>query len=245
MPKETIMSKISDEEFAKIVESSQTLKEIAIKCGYSNNSGASSNIVKRRIQLQNLNFISHNPEKIIREDKDIFIEDSPVSQSTLRKHYFDGNYSIYKCAICGQEPFWNGKELVLTLDHINGHNKDDRLENLRWVCPNCDRQLDTFAGRNNIRDKKKNYCINCGKEILLSSTRCLDCSSKIKGLKARKVERPSKEQLKDLIRRLPFTQIGKQFNVTDNAIRKWCDEYNLPRVKKEINKYSDEEWQLI
>ena len=75
----------------------------------------------------------------MREDKDIFIEDSPVEQATLRRRYLAGNYSEYRCAICGQEPFWNGKELVLTLDHINGHNRDDRIENLRWVCPNCDR----------------------------------------------------------------------------------------------------------
>jgi len=44
---------------------------------------------------------------------------------------------------------------------------------------------------------------------------------------------------------MPFTQIGKEFNVTDNAIRKWCDKYKLPRTKKEINKYTDEEWERI
>ena len=62
--------------------------------------------------------------------------------------YIKGNYTPYKCSICGLEPFWNGKELTLTLDHINGINNDDRLENLRWVCPNCDRQLSTFSGKN-------------------------------------------------------------------------------------------------
>ena len=49
MPKETIMSKITDKEFEEIVESSFSLKEIAYKCGYSNNSGASCNIIKTRI----------------------------------------------------------------------------------------------------------------------------------------------------------------------------------------------------
>jgi hypothetical protein len=51
--------------------------------------------------------------------------------------------------------------------------------------------------------------------------------------------------LKKLIRTKPFTQIGKQFNVSDNAIRKWCDNYNLPRKVNEIKSYSDEEWELI
>jgi hypothetical protein len=51
--------------------------------------------------------------------------------------------------------------------------------------------------------------------------------------------------LKKLIRTKPFTQIGKQFNVSDNAIRKWCVSENLPTKKTEINKYSDEDWLLI
>ena len=53
--------------------------------------------------------------------------------------YLKGNYSEYKCAICGLEPIWNGKPLTLTLDHIDGDHYNDTLENLRWICPNCDR----------------------------------------------------------------------------------------------------------
>lgn len=246
MPKQTIMSKISDEEFLQIVQSSQTYKEIATRCGYSNFSGASNSIVKKRIEELGLDFKSSKPESIIREDKDIFVEDSPVDQSTLRRRYFTEKYSEYKCAICGQGPFWNGKELTLTLDHINGHNHDDRLENLRWVCPNCDRQLDTFAGRNiTIDPKEKNHCIDCGAEILQSSTRCPICANKAKGLNARKVERPSREDLKALIRVKPFLQIGKDYGVTDNAVRKWCDEYNLPRKKKDITRIKDIDWENL
>ena len=55
----------------------------------------------------------------------------------------------------------------------------------------------------------------------------------------------TREELKGLIRNKPFTQIGKQFNVTDNAIRKWCDKFNLPRKKSDIQKYSVEEWSKI
>lgn len=52
-------------------------------------------------------------------------------------------------------------------------------------------------------------------------------------------------KLKSLIRSVPFTKIGEQFKVTDNAVRKWCDKYNLPRTKKEIQKYNDQEWKLL
>lgn len=54
----------------------------------------------------------------------------------------------YKCACCGNTGEWNGRPLVLQLDHINGDNCDNRLENLRFLCPNCHSQTDTFAGRN-------------------------------------------------------------------------------------------------
>lgn len=61
----------------------------------------------------------------------------------------------------------------------------------------------------------------------------------------RKVERCNRETLKSLIRSTPFTRIAEQFGVSDNAIRKWCDYYNLPRRVKDIKLYSDEEWANI
>lgn len=55
----------------------------------------------------------------------------------------------------------------------------------------------------------------------------------------------SREELKKLIRTTSFTQIGKQYGVSDNAIRKWCDKYNLPRKVSDIKKISDKDWELI
>lgn len=86
-----------------------------------------------------------------------------------------------------------------------------------------------------------NYCMDCGIIISGSALRCKKCYE----LTRRKTERPSREELKQLIRTTPFTTIAKQFNVSDNAIRKWCDTYNLPRKSSEIKKYSDEEWEKI
>ena len=88
---------------------------------------------------------------------------------------------------------------------------------------------------------KENHCEKCGKLIRWTSTYCSECAKII----SRKTIRPSREQLKSMIRTLPFTQIANQFNVSDNAIRKWCDAENLPRKKKDINNYSDEEWKII
>ena len=95
--------------------------------------------------------------------------------------------------------------------------------------------------RNEKRITKINYCIDCGRQIDSTATRCPSCAAK-----ARRIcERPPREDLKQLIRTIPFTQIGKQFGVEDNTIRKWCKSMNLPYTKKEINSYSDQEWEEI
>lgn len=67
------------------------------------------------------------------------------SRPTLRNHYLMDN--DYECCVCGISD-WNGKELVLTLDHIDGNADNNFPSNLRLLCPNCDSQTSTFKGRN-------------------------------------------------------------------------------------------------
>lgn len=92
-----------------------------------------------------------------------------------------------------------------------------------------------------IKSHKINYCKRCGKEIYRTSEHCEECSSILQ----RKIDRPSKEELKQLIRTLPFTQIAQKYKVTDNAIRKWCIAYNLPSKKMDIKNYTEKEWELL
>jgi predicted RNA-binding Zn-ribbon protein involved in translation (DUF1610 family) len=95
---------------------------------------------------------------------EVAIRDSPYGRSCIRKRILKDNLIPYKCAICGMDPVWNGKPLSLRLDHINGINNDHRMENMRFVCPNCDSQLPTFCSKNweNLRQsgrlKSKNGC---------------------------------------------------------------------------------------
>ena len=95
-----------------------------------------------------------------------------------------------------------------------------------------------------IRSKKKHrYCCDCGIEIQTRSTRCEACYKKHR---SNSHQLPvDREELKQLIRSTPFTKIGLQFGVSDNAIRKWCDKYNLPRKAGDIKKYTDAEWELV
>lgn len=91
---------------------------------------------------------------------------------------------------------------------------------------------------NNPNPTSKYRCCDCGIKISKNSIRCNKCEAK-----HRTKEVPiSREKLKELIRTTPFTKIGEQFNVSDNAIRKWCDKYNLPRKAREIKQISEQEW---
>lgn len=145
----SLLNQKSDEEFSQIVAESFSIAECERKLGYNAYSGCVAQNIKKRIELLGLD-TSHfqNSLKSIRTPKDIFVENSTACQGVMRKYYIQGNYSEYKCDICGQEPIWNGKELTLILDHINGNNKDHRLSNLHWVCPNCNQQLDTTGSKN-------------------------------------------------------------------------------------------------
>ncbi len=72
---------------------------------------------------------------------------------TLLRHYLSQRKEPERCDISLCEFFtepleWCGQPLNLVLDHINGVNSDNRVENLRFLCPNCNSQQSTFAGRN-------------------------------------------------------------------------------------------------
>jgi hypothetical protein len=77
----------------------------------------------------------------------VFCENSAVSRNTLRKRAL-GHLLPVLCAWCGNCGEHNGESLTLHLDHVNGVGNDNRIENLRWLCPNCHSQTDTYAGRN-------------------------------------------------------------------------------------------------
>ena len=87
----------------------------------------------------------------------------------------------------------------------------------------------------------KNTCSCCGKKISKNSEYCVECSH----LSQRRVTRPEREELKQMSRTKTFTQIGKDFNVSDNAIRIWCRKMNLPSSSAVIKAISDEDWSKI
>ena len=89
--------------------------------------------------------------------------------------------------------------------------------------------------------RETNYCVDCGKQIHYTSTRCVECDH----VRQQRCERPSREELKYLIRTSNFLQIGRICGVSDNAIRKWCEQEGLPYKTTVIKSMTDEEWEMV
>ncbi|MFI2299831.1 HNH endonuclease signature motif containing protein [Actinacidiphila glaucinigra] len=69
-------------------------------------------------------------------------------QSDRLRRAMTGAGRLERCASCGADPVWRGRPLPLEVDHVNGDWRDNRLENLRFLCPNCHSTTDTYRGRN-------------------------------------------------------------------------------------------------
>ena len=148
--------KLSDEQFVELLKKSSTISEVLFKLGYTvkgNSWGYSQ--VKRRMDDLNLDYsIFKGKSAVIKtgmlnnvRKEDILKENCKHQRTVLRRYIIKNNLIPYKCAICGCTE-WQGKTLSLELDHINGINNDNRLENLRFLCPNCHSQTSTYGSRN-------------------------------------------------------------------------------------------------
>lgn len=148
--------KLSDEQFVELLKKSSTISEVLFKLGYTvkgNSWGYSQ--VKRRMDDLNLDYsIFKGKSAVIKTNKlnnvkkeDILKENCKHQRTVLRRYVIKNNLIPYKCAICGCTE-WQGKTLSLELDHINGINNDNRLENIRFLCPNCHSQTSTYGSRN-------------------------------------------------------------------------------------------------
>lgn len=217
----------SNEELQTMANDANTLSDFLKQIGYGSLSGSLYKDAKLILEKRGIitNFIFQIP-KTKRNKEEVFILNSQVDQKTLRKFVLKENFLNYKCAICGLPPIWNDKPLTLTLDHINGNNKDNRKENLRWICPNCDRQLPTFGSKNH---KKETLCIDCGKPISRKATRCQKCANiktaKIHPQNKSKIIWPTIKELELEIKNTSYEETAKKLGVNSNTIRAHLKKY--------------------
>lgn len=193
-----------------------------------------------------------------------------IIYDNTKKSLIDYGILENKCQYCGIGTRHNDKPLVLQLDHINGDRTDNRLENLRMLCPNCHSLTDTYSrsgiGKGTFGDAVKIGKIsgrvkpikskvtssrNSGgitKKYPCTENGCTNQTTKVNGrcLSCYKKDHskniPSKQDLIQCLfdNKFNFTKTGCHFNVTDNSVRKWCKKYDLPTYKRDLIKYIED-----
>ena len=145
----------------ELCKNSYSYAEVLRKAGRKQGGGTQATL-RKKIQEFNID-ISHftgqkwqnSPNQInkqISREKysldEVFIKNSPVTQKVLRGYVERHNILEYKCEVCGCDGHWQNGIISLEIDHINGDNSDNRIENIHYLCPNCHALTDTYRGKN-------------------------------------------------------------------------------------------------
>lgn len=161
------MRKYDKEWLTELCNNSYSYAEVLEKAGRKPGGGSQATL-KKKIKEFDID-VSHftgqrwqqspNQQKQIYREKydlsEVFIENSPVTQKVLRGYVERHKILNYKCQTCGCDGHWQDGIISLELDHINGNNTDNRVENLRYLCPNCHALTETYRGKNKAL---KNEC---------------------------------------------------------------------------------------
>ena len=145
----------------ELCKNSYSYAEVLRKAGRKQGGGTQATL-RKKIQEFNID-ISHftgqkwqnSPNQInkqISREKysldEVFIKNSSVTQKVLRGYVERHNILEYKCEVCGCDGHWQNGIISLEIDHINGDNSDNRIENIHYLCPNCHALTDTYRGKN-------------------------------------------------------------------------------------------------
>lgn len=137
----------TDEDLCRAVATSNNMSDVLRKLNIRLG-GGSFTVVKAHINRLGLSIFHFKITPPIGKKydlKDILIENSPLTGSAFRRRILKCELIEYICQECGNPGSYNGKELTLQLDHRNGIDNDNRLDNLRFLCPNCHSQTSTYA----------------------------------------------------------------------------------------------------
>lgn len=216
---------VSEQEFRDIVAQSCNLSECLRKFGLSADGGSSRTILKRRIAELNCStehFCIHNVTQT--NGRRIPLEEILVEHSTysnrdyLKKRLLRAGLLQYKCDGCGLTK-WRNKYISLQLEHKNGINDDNRLENLTLLCPNCHSQTETYAGKNTRQTRAKyhkdqqNVYPVCGKRIARDSKFCP--KHRPQNIQ---VMWPDKQTLQDMYKQMSIRKMAMSLGVSRSGL---------------------------
>jgi hypothetical protein len=169
---------------------------------------------------------------------EILVENSTYSRGHLKRRLYEEGLKERRCELCGQGEQWRGVRMALILDHVNGAADDNRLENLRIVCPNCAATLETHCGRQNRLPEAERTCLQCGDVFHLRNRTQRYCSRRCgthapkpgNRLAQRRALRPPYEELVAEVAATSWSAVGRKYGVSDNAVRKWVRAYERERA---------------
>ncbi len=238
----------TDEQLISAVKESKMLTEVIRKLGFPP-IGSHYHWVKKHIKRLNLSvehFEKYKPNSPtnaytngIIPLSDFLIKGRTVHRSTKARLIKEGLLKE-ECSSC-KIISWKGSitkdietKLSLHLDHIDGDNTNNTLENLRLLCPNCHSLTSTYCGKNVKREKKYLICSDCSKTIE-KGDRCVECFEKYKERTRKTTTKtwPSYEELKVLFTDSTFADVSQKLNCSDNGLRKYVQRIGkLDEVKK-------------
>jgi len=149
----------SNQEFVAAVAVSRSYEQLRKRLGLGMG-GKTTKGLQRRVQRLNLSTAHFVPDQLrlvsSRLPTEVVFSNrgKRTDGSVLRQHMIRAGIP-YVCAECGRDPLWNGHPLTLPVDHKNGDSADSNIINLRFLCPNCHSQTETYCGRNATRAKKR------------------------------------------------------------------------------------------
>jgi len=229
------------EELQSAVNESYCISNLVSNLGKTN-TGTYQRIIKKYLILYDID-TSHfdpykkNKERILRGEVqkkhpiEYYLQyGSKIGSSYLKEKLYKYGLKKRSCEKCGQGEDWRGEKISMILDHINGDSKDNRIENLRILCPNCNAALPTHCrGYKKVKKQKvKEVKKEVKKEIIKLEkikNNGLTIKKRENCLSQRRVDRPPLEQLKQEIKELGYSGTGRKYGVSDNAIRKWIKTY--------------------